>query len=89
MMPDDSCRKFDCMNARIRALSAEQRVRELTDFVRRLVNYSRETVPATVDWNWLTEAEHIICLEDNCMNQPGNWTPDGRGFCGLHASVMD
>jgi hypothetical protein len=24
-----------------------------------------------------------------CGARAGNWTPDGRGFCGQHAGVMD
>ena len=69
---------------RIHARAAEERIRELTEFVRRL---SRARHARAADWT--QEARRLVCMEAGCDSAPDNYTPDGRGFCGKHAQAMD
>jgi hypothetical protein len=69
----------------VHARAAEEYVRVLVDFVRNIV--TQYDLPE--NHNERLEAKRLVCLEPGCYNRPGNWTPDGRGFCGQHAHVMD
>jgi len=66
---------------RLHARAAEDYIGLLIDFVRRIAddksNHLREP------------ARRLVCLDRECYNRPVDWTPDGRGFCGQHAHVMD
>lgn len=68
---------------RIHARAADEYIRELVDFLRSLDELES---PNLYLRNY---AKRLICMERGCYNRPGDWTPDGRGFCGQHAHVMD
>ena len=68
--------------ARIADDASANRIVELTAFIQSMARDRQRA-------NGWRDAQKLVCLELGCMNAPIDWTPDGRGFCGQHAHVMD
>lgn len=84
----------DPVMLRVHVRAAEGRIQQLVNFVRSLSKTTEYNSHATgfedmISNHWKHDAKALICMERDCCSTPGNQTPDGRGFCGVHASVMD
>ena len=78
---EQECENFKCMMQRAHIRGAD-------DYIHKLVDFARETALASNALN-RAKAESLFCMEPHCYNRPTDCTPDGHGFCGEHAHVMD